>query len=81
MNLPFERKCPIILPAQGQFVTILIRYIHERYFHANRLFLLTYFSTKFVFVGGLSRTIKKVLYKCVDCRHYLFQSQLVCRPS
>ncbi|KAK7574411.1 hypothetical protein V9T40_011602 [Parthenolecanium corni] len=69
-NLSESRKHPIILPAKAQFTRALLRWVHERYFHANRRFLLGYLSSRYWIVGGCSNLVKFVVHSCVQCARY-----------
>lgn len=69
-SLSSSRKHPIILPAKASFTEVLIRWVHERYFHANRRFLMGYLSSRYWIVGGCARLVKHVIYGCVRCTRF-----------
>ncbi|KAK7603947.1 hypothetical protein V9T40_004220 [Parthenolecanium corni] len=62
-----DKKHPIILPAKSHFAQILCRHVHEKYFHAGRLFLASFFSSQYWFVGGRTNLFKFVIRSCVSC--------------
>ncbi|KAK7582689.1 hypothetical protein V9T40_014134 [Parthenolecanium corni] len=62
-----DKKHPIILPAKSHFARILCRHVHEKYFHAGRLFLASIFSSQYWFVGGCTNLFKFVIRSCVSC--------------
>lgn len=69
-NLSEARKHPIILPAKAHFTRILLRWVHEKYFHANRQCLLGYLTSKYWIVGGCSNSDKSIVRSCVRCVRY-----------
>lgn len=63
----FEKKHPIILHAKSHFTKLLVRHVHEKYFHVGRSFLASFFSARYWIVGGRTNIFKKIIYNCVAC--------------
>lgn len=68
--LSYERKHPIVIPASFWFFKVYVNYLHVKYFHANKLFLLSNIRSKLWPVGCVNRLIKKVVYSCNVCARY-----------
>lgn len=64
------RKHPIILPAGAHFTRVLVRDLHERYFHAGRKFLMAFLASRYWLVGGCSNLVKSVINGCVRCTRF-----------
>ncbi len=61
-------KChPITLSAKCNFVKLLVRYLHEKYFHCSRSVIYTHLECRYWFVGGINNVIKYVIRNCVFC--------------
>ena len=65
-----KKKHPVILPAKAHLVRIMLRWVHEKFFHANRKFLLGYLASQYWIVGGCSNLVKAVVRNCVQCVRY-----------
>ncbi len=68
--LSLEKKHPIILNTKSHFVALIIRHIHEKYYHAGKSFILAHLRSKFWIVGNLTNLVKKVIRSCVTCIRY-----------
>lgn len=64
-SFSFNKKHLIILPVKSNLCRILVRYVHEKFFHADRSFLSSYFSFQFWFVGGRINLFKFVIRSCI----------------
>ncbi|XKL60216.1 hypothetical protein PGB90_001232 [Kerria lacca] len=66
-SLPFANKHPIILPAKAKFVELLIRFVHWKYFHATKSFVINFLNNEHWVVGSLSNEVKRIIRSCVTC--------------
>lgn len=65
-NLPFGKKCPILLPKAHKFTELIVNCFHEKFLHAGPQHLLYQIRQKFWIVQG--RTLcRKIINKCVTC--------------
>lgn len=69
-NMSYDRKFPMILLAKSHFVTLLVRHVHVRYYHASNSFIYTFLSFMYKFVGDIKRVIKSEIHRCVTCVRY-----------
>jgi hypothetical protein len=69
-NFSESKKYPLILPANSHFAKLYVRFIHVKFFHANRKFLAAFLSARYWFVGGTTNIIKKTVRECVVCRRF-----------
>lgn len=65
-NLKFDHKYPIVLPAKHPLTTLIIRYEHERNFHAGTHATLSNVRAKYWPLNG-KQTVRSVLRKCIIC--------------
>ncbi len=65
--LMFDQKHPIVLPRNCHISMLIIRDLHERYFHANYLLLLSFVRRKWWIIGGVNKLVKSVIHNCVYC--------------
>lgn len=65
-DLGFERKHPIILPANCQFVKLQIRYYHLKFLHAGAQFTLSQIREKFWLINGRNQ-VRKIIRECIIC--------------
>ena len=61
-------KHPIIM-FKGHFLVLLIRYVHESYYHAGSKFVITALRHQF-FIYGLNNFVKHYVRKCITCMRY-----------
>lgn len=66
-SLSVQRKHPIILPSNAHFTKLFLNWIHVKYFHANRRFMLGYLSARFWIFGGALNAVKAVVRNCIRC--------------
>ena len=68
-NAPFPMEVihPILLPNKSNFTTLVIRDVHERYFHFKTRQTLSCVRLEFWIPHGIS-AVNKVLRNCVECR-------------
>lgn len=64
-------KHPIILYTKSNFAMMYVKYVHEKFFHANKLLLKNHVKLQFWPVGGLDRIVKSVVHKNVLCAFVL----------
>ncbi len=71
-NAPFlyDKRNPVVLPANSYLVLLLIRQVHTTYYHATRSFVCTYLCSRYQFTGGIKRVIKKEIRQCILCLRY-----------
>lgn len=61
---------PIIIHAKAKFTRLLVRWIHEKHFHAGRKFVVAYLAARYWIVGGSLNVVKHVIRQCVRCSRY-----------
>lgn len=66
-----DRKCPIVIPGKCHLSVLLIRHIHEKFFHAGRGFVISHLSAKYHFLGGIQTAVRKLIRSCVVCIRHL----------
>lgn len=66
-HLPYDNKHPIILSRRSTLANLLVRHLHEKYFHATRSFTLARIQSRYWIHGGATRLVKKVISQCVWC--------------
>ena len=62
-----EMNCPILLPRNSHFITLLVRSIHEELMHGGVSSTLAGTRQRFWLLQG-RQTIKRILNKCVWCK-------------
>lgn len=67
-SLPIVRKHPIIVSAKSYFARLYTRYVHEKYFHAGKKFILSFLASEFWIFNGRNNLVKRVIRECVTCR-------------
>ena len=78
VDLPFDTRCPVILPHTSEVVLCLVRFTHEQLLHAGVDQTLGDLRRRFWITQG-RRTVSRVVNACVPCQR-LFkapQSQLM----
>ena len=70
-DLPYEKKHPVILPANCHLVLLIVRHLHIKFFHAQKSFLLAHLRAKFWFHGNITSVVKKCIRQCVTCLRYI----------
>lgn len=73
-SLSTSRKHPIILPAKAHFTRSMLRFVHEKYFHAGVRFLMGFVASRFWLVGGCRNLVKMVVRQCVRCTRFKGES-------
>ena len=68
-TLPYERKCPLLLPHQHPVTDLLIKLHHEREGHLGVNHVLAELNKGFWITKGRS-TVKRIVEKCVPCRFW-----------
>lgn len=71
-NLPYNQRCPIILPNKCHLTTIIIRNEHLSLLHSGLKLTLSSLIQKYYIVSAV-REIKKVVHKCTVC--FKFRAQ------
>ncbi|XP_043487123.1 uncharacterized protein LOC122514394 [Polistes fuscatus] len=65
-NLPFQEKCPILLPSRNHVTDLLIRKFHEQNFHAGIQTTLYAVRQRFWTLDGKNQ-VRKIIRNCVRC--------------
>ncbi|XP_043499936.1 uncharacterized protein LOC122522719 [Polistes fuscatus] len=65
-NLPFQEKCPILLPSHHHVTDLLIRKFHEQNFHAGIQTTLYAIRQRFWLLDGKNQ-VRKIVRHCVRC--------------
>lgn len=65
-SLAFDQRHPILLPRKSHLTTLLIRYEHERNFHAGPQLLLSIIQAKYWIIRGRD-AIRHQIRQCVPC--------------
>lgn len=66
--MPEEVKHQIILPKDSYVSDLILRHIHEKVGHSGRNRMLSVLRQKY-WIPGASASIRKIISKCVVCRH------------
>lgn len=67
-SLPLEKKHPLIISGKSSFIKLYCRYVHEKYYHAGKKFLVAFLTSEFWIHKGRTNMIKGVIRNCVICR-------------
>lgn len=77
-NLPYEVKCPIILPKKNQVTGLIVKYYHESEGHRMGLnYTINHLRTKY-FVVHAREQVKRVMRECLECAKR-FRSRPACQ--
>ncbi len=63
--LAYDTKHPVILHRRSVLANLLVRHIHEGYYHSTISFTINFLQSKYWIHGGASKLIKKIVHKCV----------------
>lgn len=66
-SLAYDTKHPVILHVKSTLARLLVRHVHERYFHATKSFTLGFLKQKHWFIGGATSLVKREIHGCVWC--------------
>ncbi|XP_032690793.1 uncharacterized protein LOC116853726, partial [Odontomachus brunneus] len=79
-QLPVDERCPIVLPRQSHFTTLLVRDIHERTLHGGTQLTLATLRERFWVPAGRA-FVRGLLHRCVVCtRHQARPMQPMMAP-
>ncbi|XP_065087716.1 uncharacterized protein LOC135709338 [Ochlerotatus camptorhynchus] len=67
VDMPFDKRCPIILPRKHATTEKLIQFYHEKYGHANRETVMNEFRQRF-WIPNTRAAIRQVMSNCVWCK-------------
>jgi hypothetical protein len=65
--IPDSAKYPFLMPANEQFIKLLIMDAHKRTLHSGLIATVTYIRQSF-WIPSLRQYVKKILNKCVKCK-------------
>lgn len=67
-SLPLAKRHPLIVSSKSSFTRLYIRFVHEKYFHAGKSFILSFLTSEFWIFGGRASLVKRVIRECITCR-------------
>lgn len=65
----YNKKHPIILSKDHTLTLLIVRDIHNRYFHANKQLMLSILHLRY-WIIGCKHIVKKVIRQCTTCMRY-----------
>lgn len=54
----------------SHFIALIIRHVHEKYYHARKSIILSHLRSKFWVASNLTNSITKVIRSCETCTRY-----------
>ncbi|XP_066600735.1 uncharacterized protein [Prorops nasuta] len=68
-KIPFNQKCPVLLPARHHVTNLIIRACHEKFYHAGVQSTLYSIRHKFWIPDGRNQ-VRKIVRNCVRCLRF-----------
>lgn len=65
-DIPFNQKCPVILPKDNQFTRLYIQHVHELTLHGGPTTVVAYIQRRY-WILDARNTVRYQLWKCVTC--------------
>lgn len=63
----YDVKNPIILHAKSELAKLLVRHVHEKYYHPTEAFICAFILSRFWLVTGVQSLTHKTISECVWC--------------